>query len=213
MPNTNSSLSLNLAALIVLLAGMAWSLWVVQLLWRAGDEMIGFHPAVLTYPLSILLSASIALAGAFMRRWRVFSMGLLGVAIPICLIASAHRVSIWSWENSLNRFDAKNKSALSEAALVRTISPDESSEIYKDELLTPIKGFQWHTEHHIAAPGNVFRAFQMNGTPHVRIQKIRHGYRGIAMIRHPDELAALNANGTIKYEATSNPNWVIWTKQ
>lgn len=178
--------------------------------------MIGFHPVVMLTALLLatfgpgLIVAILLLAIA--RQW-VLS-GLLSLSLVLGLIFLFHvspKIELWAWGRSIRLNAEANRRALEAASPLASLpedpsQPEDDSMIWRDADLTPIPGFKWYLQPHIAAADGVFRGFSVEGIPHVRVQRIRHGWRGISRGTPP-----LIRGLPLHYAPTSHPEWFIWT--
>ena len=184
----------------------AWSLAIAWTCWYAGDYMIGFSPFIL---LGIPFAACVLIVGlifAASRKSRVIAAcSLFGSAVVVLPFFFGHQITQTAWRNSLKTFSAANQTALknvdfSTAEFTDFDWPDE-------KRMTPITGFTWYCEQHHAAPNGMFHGFRYNSIEHIYVNKIRHGFRGVAWIPNPE---LISPSSDYQYRHSGVDNWYVW---
>ena len=74
--------------------------------------------------------------------------------------------------------------------------------------LKPLPEFEWYCDQHFAAPEGVFSAFLVNEIPHVYVNKIRHGAKGVA---YATDKSKLPTGGEFEYQHSGVGSWYIWS--
>ncbi len=198
-----------IAAALVFAIFAAWALLAAQVAVNAGDTMVGFHPLILLIFPAGIVAISIAVIMMAWRQWQL-AIGLsAGAASLLILIFNFHAIEVQAWRRTIERHSATNKKAL--AAIQSELSEDQIAYIFDDATLTPLEGFRWYGENHISAPKGVYFGFKFGGVPHVRIQKIRHGYQGIACFPADRNPADLADGASLTYSRVGSSDWYIWT--
>jgi hypothetical protein len=202
-----------IAGSVLLAITLCWCVVAGRVIYYAGDYMIGFDPLLLfLLPYTAGLGLA-AIVGCAMRKWRFAGMAGVCVVAVLVLFSQSYRIGLWAWSQSIRQYDVPNQEAISRSTAIPELTDDTLTEnIWKDKALPVLDGFRWYCTHHLASPGGTFRAFRYRGDVHVRIQKIRHGYRGIAFITTPEEKERLAKNSQLIYEdgLPIGNHWVIW---
>ena len=195
--------------ILMSLGGCGWMLWEV---WHEGDRMIGFvfvlflYFAVPTWGIMALVS----LAAGFARMWRLFLLSSVAAVLPCALVYPENLTVLvrdWSWQHGISL----NDRATLLAADVSAVEPFSNGPgLYETKNLKLVPEFHWHVKHDTAAPDGVFYGFRHNGSLHVRVQKIRHGWRGLALIE-AGQSAPDDPEERVRYENELAPGWWVWT--
>ena len=198
--------TLNLLFALLSLACFIPIAWCeVSSVWFAGDRMIGFV-FVATLPAILVVAIFWLVFAALKKSWVIALSTVVGSAIAISPLFFGPELIFKSWNHSIAKFDRVNSEALATADLSNfDYSPHHG--FYRMEL-KPLPRFEWYCDQHIAAPEGVFSAFSINKVPHVYVNKIRHGAKGLAYA--PDE-SMLPANGEFEYQYSGVDSWYIWS--
>lgn len=199
------------AGAITLSVTILWTLWLGVSLWFQGDLMVGFHPAALSYLLLPILLGIMTVAGLVTRRWLFAILCLAAFALSIGMLKFGSKLEGWAWERSIRDHAPSNVAALAKVPSLVQLDENLTEALGQDAQLTVIPGVQWYCEQDFAAPQGVFRGFTLQGVPHIRIQKIRHGYRGLAYMPPPANFARLRSANFLRYRDTATHGWAIWT--
>ena len=198
---------------ILIAITLSWCVAAGRVIYYAGDYMIGFHPLLLLLlPYGFALGLS-AVIGCTMGKWNFAATATICALIVFTFFSQMHRIDSWAWAQSIEKYDEANTDSIDLAAGLPELTEETlMDDLWNDEALPVLNGFNWYCEHHIASPGGKFRAFRYRGIVHVRIQKIRHGYRGIARVSSPEDIEDLEKGGQLVYEseALAGDHWVIW---
>ena len=195
----------------LLLAFLAFSSFVaiawleVSTVWFAGDSMIGFL-FVFTIPVAAI--STLILLGVALYRNSLLIAGstLIGFALAVSPLFLMPALTFQSWNHSLAKFDRINTEAVTQADL--TEFDYASNHGFYSMKLKPLPEFEWYYDQHFAAPEGVFSAFSINEIPHVYVNKIRHGAKGVAYA--PDK-SMLPADGEFEYQHSGVGSWYIWS--
>ena len=98
-------------------------------------------------------------------------------------------------------------------AIQGDLQGDDLSLLWEDEKLTPLEGFHWYGTNHFSAPNGVYLGFRIGGVSHARIQKIRHGWRGVALVPPESDLSALSKRTGMKYSRVGAGEWFVWSTE
>ena len=140
-------------------------------------------------------------------------MAVICAVLWIAVFFNMRRIEPWAWARSIRQHERANLEAISKCAEIPDLTDDiVVRRIWKDDTLPVLQGFEWYCDHHIAAPGGAFRVFRYHGIVHIRIQKIRHSYRGIAYIPSPSDKVKLEKDSKLTYEKDSpvGEHWAVW---
>ncbi|HRQ91233.1 MAG TPA: hypothetical protein PLA50_20755 [Bacteroidia bacterium] len=177
-----------------------------------GDEMIGLYPVVLLSFPAMMAGGVASLLLLLIRGARVIGVAMLIGSLSLAMVIfNAHRIEQYAWHRTLQRYGVENESALS--GIATEIEEGELfATLYQEEKLTALDGFRWYGRNHIVAPRGIYYGFRLAGVPHVRIQKIRHGWAGVAKVNNPDELARLKstAPADVRYTEMGSEGWLHW---
>lgn len=202
-----------IAGSVLLIVTLCWCVAAGRVIYYAGDYMIGFNPLILfLLPYAIVLGLS-AIVGCAMRRWQFAAMAALSVLVVWGFFTQGYRIGLWAWAHSIRQYDVVNKEVIDKSLTIPEFTDETLMEnIWTDEALPILDGFRWYCEHHHASPGGTFRGFRYLGVVHVRIQKIRHGYRGIALVCCPEDREKLQTSSQLIYENDKpvGGHWMIW---
>lgn len=191
------------------LLGCGWILWEV---WNEGDRMVGmlfsFLPLI-AFPIWGLTFLGVV-AAAMRRMWIFCVLGLLSVVVPWLVFFPLSAPALiteasWQYGVSLNdRLELFDSGAREVATLVH------GPGLYDLNNLSPIPEFRWHVEHEIAAPEGTFYGFRRHGILHVRVQKVRHGWRGLALMPEGRD-RPFDSEEHLCYEEELQPGWWAWS--
>lgn len=194
-------------ALIVVAMACAWSFAIGRTCWFAGDYMIGFSPFIFS---GLPFAAFVFIVGLFIsasRKSKLIAVcSILGCALIAITFFNMHRITRSAWQQSLATHSENNQTALQNANLASAQLTD--ADFPDDKKMIAIDGFQWYCEQHIAAPHGEFRGFLYHSIPHVYVNKVRNGLRGIAWIPNPEMIPATSY---LHYRHSGVDNWYIWT--
>lgn len=189
----------------------AWALLASSVIRNQGDTMIGFHPAILGIFPGIICAAFTAVILFFMRQWPIgLALGLGSLALFLVL-RNAHAIEERAWRDAIVLHSQANERALT--AIQGDLQSTDLSLLWEDKKLTPLQGFNWYGTNHFSAPNGVYLGFRIDGVPHARIQKIRHGWRGVALVPSEAALSALSKRTGMKYSRVGAGNWFIWSTE
>ena len=194
---------------VVLALTLCWCLAAACVICYAGDYMIGFHPLLLMLPLYGAVLLGLAIGACVTRKWRFAAMTCVSALAVGALFFLGYRIGIWAWAHGIRENATVNEAAVRQAGGLPELT-DDTVMVLADDGLPVLAGFRWYCEHHIASPGGAFRAFRYRGVAHVRIQKIRGGYRGVAFAPSPAERGTLEKDAALTYETAVGDHWLIW---
>ena len=194
-------------SLVILLTGAAWTASELRVVWYAGDHMLGFHPLVLlAFPVAGLLAAFGLVTARYRRSPLLAAATLIAAGLIVSPIFTGRYLLERAWRHSIRDNATANIAAIESAGLGE--ANDQAKPIPDEHHMTLVPGFRWYSDQHIAAPDGTFRGFSLAGVPHIYVNKIRHGYRGVAW--SPDGLPTPQDDG-LTYEPAGVPGWYIWT--
>lgn len=200
-----------LAGGIIFLLTVFLCMAVGRIMYFAGDFMIGCHPLILFLFVYGGLLMLACMAGCIMKKWPFSVMALASTAVVAVVFTQGYRIETYAWARSLEQYDENNQKAILEAANLPELAENSLEQVFSDDAIPILKGFKWYCEHHLASPGGAFRAFIYKGVVHVRIQKIRHGYKGVAFIPFTGDIRRIQDSELI-YEdmAPVAEHWLVW---
>jgi len=198
---------------MILTVVSVWTYVAGSAAYYSGDMMIGFHPAVLAYPILIWSAIAALLLSLIIRKWWLVLFCVISVATSMIVDRYGRLLPEIAWERSIASHDTANAIALKSVEELREIPSDGLLDLWDDQKLAVIPAFEWYVRPHIAASDGKFRGFSLAGVKHVRIQKIRHGWRGLALVEAPFDLERLKSLKVLGYEQSKTPRWVIWTTE
>lgn len=197
----------------MLVMTLCWCIAAGRVIYFQGDNMIGFHPLVLLLlPFGGCLGLAV-LIGCVMRKWRFAAMAAISVIMVAAFFGQAYRIGELAWTRSIRQYDAVNQEVIRKSTGLPELTDDTMAQgLWADNAIPVLKGFGWYCEHHLASPGGTFRAFRYRGVVHVRIQKIRHGYRGVALVNSPADKERMEKAPSLIYENERpiGEHWFIW---
>ncbi|MCA9170639.1 MAG: hypothetical protein KDB23_23330 [Planctomycetales bacterium] len=192
-------------AAVLILIGATWGRFAFGIIWNTGDHMIGFHPLIL---LGIPAASVFGIAGVVATRRKSWLLAVSSFVASLFVIApllAGPRIIESAWINSLKLNSEANRKAIQETDFTdSTYLPNWIPDV---TTMTAVHGFQWYCTQHIAAPNGDFRGFMIGSVPHVYVQKVRNGFRGVAWLGKQMSLP----DGDIKYRYSGVGNWYIWT--
>lgn len=195
---------------------LGWCAGAAHAIYYAGDYMIVFYPLLLLlFPYAGAVGVS-AIVGLSAGKWRFGMMAAVCVVLLFILVSNMRRIEPWAWSRSIHQHERANLEAINKCAEIPDLTDDTVVQrIWERETLPVLQGFEWYCEHHIAAPGGAFRVFRYHGIVHIRIQKSRFSYRGIAYIPSPSDKVKLEKDSQLTYEkdAPVGEHWVVWRAQ
>jgi hypothetical protein len=194
------------------LAGfVAWALFAARLIWNQGDHMLGFHPVMLASFPGAFIGAASAIFLLISRQWQIGSALGLGALILFLVVWNARAIEEHAWRSTIISNSQDNEKAL--ASIQTDIKDDVLFPLWESEKLSPMEGFRWFGTNHVSAPKGVYYGFRIDGIPHVRIQKIRRGWRGIALAHSESVLTILAARTKMKYSRVGSSDWYTWSTE
>ena len=162
--------------------------WVLH---YTGDSWPFFGPEIilpLLFSVLCLVFLIVPLILLICRRWRLAGVFL----IPIVSVFVTGRIAgmVWSWDRFIAAHDVVNRAAILSVQDYPEYQPDPMlySTLWDEaQELQPLPGFKWFGEnHHHSAPEGVFKAFKVRGIVHVRLQKERERWLGLAFVLDPN---------------------------
>ena len=155
------------------------------------------------------LGAIAAVVLLIFRQWQG-ALGLcLGVTTLILTIRNGDRIEEAVWQRTVALHENDNEIALS--SVQSEIIGEDLYDIWEDQKLTPLKNFHWYGTNEYSAPNGRYFGFRIGGIPHVRIQKIRHGWKGIALVRSESELKIAEDKYAMSYSRIGTSDWFTWS--
>jgi hypothetical protein len=173
--------------------------------------MIGFHPLIL---FAIPVWGFLGLVSLFIAFSRYRIVGVTGVVGAVCIAGilwGMHFIWLWSFDYHIWRTKQQNLPAMESLTQTpATETRDFFDGLYEHTNLVPVAGFTWYEAPPIVAPGGRFYGMNVDGIPHVRVEKARHGWLGLALCeRNPSN--SINARTVwAKYRQTRDPRIWIW---
>ena len=173
--------------------------------------MIGFNPIILlTIPVWFLIGV-VSIVLLFTHNRIIALSGLLGTAIQIVIYFSIPNIWTWVYDSHVWKTEDANLPALQQMTNLPHSSPIEFfGAVYDHTNLVPVIGFTWYSTDNIVAPDGSFYGQNVNGIPHVRVEKVRNGWLGIAYSNINPSNTVNNKGYDIPYRATRNPKIWIW---
>lgn len=189
----------------------AWALLATNLIKNQGDNMIGFHPIILAIFPGVLVGAISAVVLIVYRKWQVGLTLALGALTLFLILRNSRAIEERAWQRVIFSHAQGNEKALT--SIQGNLNDDDLSSLWKEEKLSPMEGFQWYGTNHFSAPNGIYFGFKIDGVPHARIQRIRHGWRGIALVDSDLVISTLLTRTGIQYSRVGTSNWFIWTTE
>lgn len=186
----------------------AWALMAAYVIMHQGDRMIGFHPLILTALPGVAIGALSAIILLIFRQWQIGLALGVGTLTLFLVIRNGHALEEHAWRQAIILHAQSNQRAMS--AIKGDVEGDDLSPLWEEEKLTALEDFRWYGTNHISAPNGVYFGFRIGGVPHVRIQKIRGGWMGVALIPSESALEALSKRTVLKYSAIGFGDWFVW---
>ncbi len=182
---------------------IAW--FEVSNIWFAGDTMVGFV-FVFTLPVVMITGFVWLCVAAYRKSWLIAASTMIGGLLSVAPLFLGPFLIFKSWNHSIAQFATVNAAAVAEADLADfDYAPNHG--FYRMDL-KPLPQFKWYCDQHIAAPDGVFSGFTINTVPHVYVNKIRHGAKGVAYA--PDK-SMLPTDGEFDYQYSGVDSWYIWS--
>lgn len=200
-----------LAAALGCAAYAAWALLAASLIRNQGDNMIGFHPIILAIFPGVLVGAISAVILIVCRQWQIGLALALGSLTLFLVLRNGRAIEERAWQNTIISHAQGNEKAL--ATIQSDLNDGDLSSLWEEEKLSPMQGFQWYGTNHFSAPNGVYFGFRIDGVPHARIQKIRHGWRGIALGNSDSVLSTLPTRTGMTYARVGSSNWFTWSTE
>jgi len=201
-----------ISAAFMLLFALAWAGSTIYILFHAANRMIGFHPVILlTKPVWLLIGA-VSIVLLFTQN-RIFAYsGLLGTAIQALIYYSIPAIWTWAYDYHIWQSEDSILPAIQQMTNLPHSSPGEFfGSVYEHTNLTPVVGFTWYsTNTNTVAPNGIFYGLNVNGIPHVRVEKVRNGWLGLAYSSNNPSNIINEIGNSVPYRATRNPNIWIW---
>ena len=188
---------------------VAWALLVIYIFINRGDQMIAFDPVLMIAFSGIILGAITAVVLLICRQWQVALALCLGVLTLILAFRNGDRVEDAVWQRTIKLHEKANETAM--ATIQSKISGEDLFDVWENEKLTPLNNFHWYRTNDFSAPHGTYFGFRINGVPHVRIQKIRHGWKGIALVHSEPDLKAAETQYGITYSRIGESDWFTWS--
>ena len=187
----------------VCFAALAW--YEVHDVWFAGDRMVGFI-FVVTLPAAFIAGLIWLGVAAYRNSWAIAASTAIGGLLAIAPLFFGPTLIYRSWNHSIAQFEKVNANAVTQADFTGfDYTPNHG--FYRMDLM-PLPQFKWYCDQHIAAPHGVFSGFTINMVPHVYVNKIRHGAKGVAYA--PDK-SMLPTGGEFNYQYSGVDSWYIWS--
>jgi hypothetical protein len=191
--------------------GVLWALGVVLVVWHSANKMIGFHPLILS---AMPVWGTAAVAGLVLgfTRLRAIAFGLLfGAAVVGIVIFNLRGVSRFAYAWHVREYANENTAALVKLRNNNAITLETFMASQWDApKLQAVIGAKWYEMNDYVAPSGVLWGANVAGVPHVRLEKVRHGWLGLAYAQSLDELHKAGVTDGIKYSSTSVSNLWLW---
>lgn len=198
-----------LTAGLIFAAFAAWAFLVARLFVNQGDRLIGFHPVILGIIPGVIVGFCSAVFLLVCRQWQIGTAFGIGALTLLLVLRNGHEIEKQAWWRAIQLHAQTNETAM--ATIQLDLPGNDSSVIWEDEKLSPLEGFKWYGSNHFSAPNGVYSGFKIGGVPHVRIQKIRNGWRGIALVRSVAEPDALKSRSGLTYSRVGSSDWFTWS--
>ena len=200
-----------IAAALCFAVFAAWALLAAIVIRNHGDTLIGFHPVILsTVPGMVAGAFSAVILLVFRQGWTGLALGA-GVLTLFLVLRNGHAIQEQAWQHTIVLHARSNAQAVD--AIQADLDKEGLSMLWNEKKLSPVKDFHWYGKNHIAAPDGVYYGFRVGGAPHVRIQKIRNGWRGIALVPTDSTLATLATRTGMSYTRVGSSGWVTWSTE
>ena len=186
----------------------AWALLAARLIMNQGDSMIGFHPVILAIFPGVIVGSISAIILLVCRQWQTGIALGLGALTLFLVLRNGHAIEQEAWRSAIELHAQVNETAMT--SIQADFQGDNFSDLWEEEKLSSLEGFQWYGTNHFSAPNGVYFGFRVGSVPHVRIQKIRHGWRGIALVHSEQDLAALSTRSGMTYSRIESSDWCTW---
>ena len=199
------TLNLKISGLIAT-AAAAWCALAFRVAWFDGDQMIGFSPFMLfALPAAVICLVVGAMVSGHRRSPLILITSLFSSVLIALPMLNAQRITDAAWTNSISKFSETNQAAIQKVDL--GASNFTNADFPDRRKMTLFPGFEWYCEQSHAAPNGTFSGFTYDSIPHVYLNKIRHGFRGIAWIPEPSTIP----EGTdYEYQQSTVENWYLW---
>lgn len=207
----NSALSMKnmniIISIILIVIATFWGLATASICWYAGDYMIGFSPFIMfCMPFAgiyFIIGGTIAAAR---KSKLIIVSSILGASFIACPFILRFQIIRTAWNTSINWYSDTNLRAIQNTDF--SIAVFNSNDFPDERRMVAVEGFKWYCKQHIAAPNDIYLGFLYNSVPHIYVNRIRHGSRGVAWI---EESTMIQSNSSYKYKPTGIDNWYIWT--
>ena len=201
----------SVSAVFLLLFALAWAGSTIYTLFHAANRMIGFHPVIiLTIPVWLLIGV-VSIALLFTRNRIIAYSGLLGTAIQALIYFSIPAIWTWAYDYHIWQSEDTNLPALQQMTnLPHSTISEFYAGVYDHTNLAPVIGFTWYSTDKYVAPNGIFYGLNVSGIPHVRVEKVRHGWLGLAYSEINPSNTINIGTGVELYKATRNPKIWIW---
>ena len=188
-----------------------WAFFAASLIRNQGDSMIGFHPVILAIMPGLLVGVISAVILLVCRQWQIGLAVALGALTLFLVLRNGGAIEERAWQSAIISHAQGNEKAL--ASIQGNLEDDALSSLWEEKKLTPMEGFQWYGTNHFSAPNGVYFGFRIDGVPHARIQKIRHGWRGVALVHSDSVLTTLTTRTGMRYTRVGSSDWFTWSTE
>lgn len=189
----------------------AWALIAANLIRNQGDRMIGFNPVISAIHPGVIFGAVSAVTLLVLRQWLIGLAVVLGSLGLFLVLQNERLIEERAWQDAIVLHAQSNERAM--ATIESDLQRDDFSQLWEDDKLTPLEGFQWYGTNHFAAPNGVYLGFRIGDVPHVRIQKIRHGWRGVVLVPSELNLDTLAKRTGMNYSRIGAGDWLVWSTE
>ena len=188
-----------------------WAFFAAGLIRNQGDSMIGFHPVILAIIPGLFVGAISAVILLVFRQLQIGLAVALGALTLFLVLRNGGGIQERAWRSAIISHAQGNEKAL--ASIKGNLEDDALSSLWEEKKLTPMEGFQWYGTNHFSAPNGVYFGLRIDGVPHARIQKIRHGWRGVALVHSDSVLTTLTARTGMRYTRVGSSDWFTWSTE
>lgn len=188
-----------------------WALGVAYVVSHAANKMVGFHPLLL---LAVPVWGAVAIVSLALlfTRWRFVGYG--GIFATLCVgtaLLGMRAVWKWSYAYHISESARDNEMALATLKTAKQMSVEKFfNGLYDVTNLVPVAGSRWYDKSSYVAVDGVFWGANVVGIPHVRLEKVRHGWWGLALVDSTNDLVKLDLAGVVKYSPTKSEKLWVW---
>lgn len=168
--------------------GVLYASAMINVLMHPANKLVGFHP-VLALVIPVWGFVGVISLVLFATRYRLLALsGIASCGLISVVFFSGRQIVLFSNDYHLWQYSESNMPALESLKSLPEGSPDDFfNNLYSESNLVTIAGFKWYDEIPFPALGKteptpVFLGANILGYPHVRVEKVRHGWQGFAMI-------------------------------